>query len=163
MHIRAATPEDLDGITQLHVASWRRAYADFLPPEYLGAQVAQDLARVWARLAPEDVVLVAIEHDYIIGFVAYRAAGVDDGPLLDNLHVAPARRGEGIGTELFREGAKALRTRGETKFWLTVIEENHAARRFYARMGGVEGAPFLEDLKGNKVCVRKVSWAELPL
>ena len=118
---------------------------------------------LWARLDPNDLVLVAEEAGTLAGFVAFRPDAGGEGPLLDNLHVAPRLRGSGIGVELLKAAVVELAAQGETKFWLTVIDGNQAARRFYARMGGEEGPPFDENLKGNQVRVRKVRWHSLTL
>ena len=163
MKVRQATQDDLCAIAGLHVASWRSAYAGLLPADYLELPVERDLGALWTELRADDLVLVACDADAIVGFVAFRPDTSEDGPLLDNLHVAPERRGEGVGEFLMRASAAALREIGEMRFWLTVIDENSGARRFYARMGGLEGPVFWEDLKGNPVRVRKVTWVDLPL
>ncbi|MEM1234305.1 MAG: GNAT family N-acetyltransferase [Pseudomonadota bacterium] len=164
MHIRPALPADATAICALHIASWRDAYRDHLPDAYLGDPVAADLAALWADIPESDLVFVAERSGEIEGFVAFRltAPGLtEDGPLLDNLHVAPGLRGGGIGEGLMRQGMAELATRGLDRFWLTVLENNHAARRFYRRLGGSESVPFAEALKGNPVSVCKVTWRGL--
>ncbi|MEM8592749.1 MAG: GNAT family N-acetyltransferase [Pseudomonadota bacterium] len=162
MITREAGAADLAGICAVHIASWRDAYRPYLPATYLAEPVARDLGELWTELTEDDLVLVAEAQGALLGFVAFRL-GAAGGPLLDNLHVDPARRGLGAGGVLMRAGAAALAARGYQSFWLTVIEQNAAARRFYKRHGGREGPPFQERLKGNPVTVRKVSWDRLPL
>ena len=161
--LRPAFSTDLRAIARLHIESWRSAYAHYLPAAYLGKPVERDLEALWARLDPADLVIVAEEGCRLTGFAAFRPEAGDDGPLLDNLHVAPDRRGRGIGAKLLEAAVVELAALGETRFWLTVIDGNQDARRFYRRMGGQEGPPFGENLKGNQVQVRKVTWRSLSL
>jgi GNAT superfamily N-acetyltransferase len=59
------------------------------------------------------------------------------GPLLDNLHVAPALKGRGIGRELLhRARAWVARAAPGRTMHLWVIDQNQPARRFYERVGG---------------------------
>ncbi|MEM1374529.1 MAG: N-acetyltransferase [Pseudomonadota bacterium] len=164
MNVRPARQADAQAICALHIASWRDAYRGHLPDAYLAEPVAADLGALWAKLPATDLVLVADNAGVVQGFLAFRMS-IDnlsaDGPLLDNLHVAPALRGGGIGEALLRAGMIAVGARGFDRFWLTVLENNHAARRFYLRLGGIEGPPFREMLKGNPVTVRKVTWRGL--
>ncbi|MEM6277219.1 MAG: GNAT family N-acetyltransferase [Pseudomonadota bacterium] len=164
MNIRPACQADAEAICALHIASWRDAYRGYLPDAYLGDPVAADLTALWADVCSGDLVLLAENDGEVQGFVAFRLTEpglTGDGPLLDNLHVAPALRGGGIGEALLRAGMAALASRGFDRFWLTVLEDNLAARRFYRRFGGLEGEPFGEMLKGNPVTVRKVTWRGL--
>jgi GNAT superfamily N-acetyltransferase len=66
--------------------------------------------------------------------------GRTDVALLWDLRVAPARRGQGIGSALFRAAERWARARGAG--WLKVETQNVnvAACRFYARQGCVLGA-----------------------
>ncbi|MFY1687352.1 GNAT family N-acetyltransferase [Plantactinospora sp. WMMB782] len=59
------------------------------------------------------------------------------GALVDNLHVARTHHRHGIGAELMRRAARAVRDRGATDaMYLWVLERNTAARAFYSALGG---------------------------
>ena len=72
----------------------------------------------------------------------------EGGALLENLHVSHDFKGRGIGTQLLSESARALIERRPTSgLFLSVLEQNTAARAFYDARGGtlVErriGGPF---------------------
>ena len=57
--------------------------------------------------------------------------------MLDNLHVAPASIGRGIGVKLLAETFDYVRrVRPKSRLHLWVFEANSRARRFYERHGG---------------------------
>lgn len=60
-----------------------------------------------------------------------------DGPvaLLDELYVAPDRRGQGLGTQLLRHAEQVARGRGAELLEINVDGEDVDARRFYERHG----------------------------
>ncbi|MBO9452848.1 GNAT family N-acetyltransferase [Tropicibacter sp. R16_0] len=157
MKIRAATSDDLSAIRDIHVQSWRSSYAGMLPNDFLEAPLHAAMTDRWAQMPGDDVLLLVAEEDGLLGFACIRCDDVD-GPLLDNLHVAGAVQGRGVGLHLMQALAKRLTGMGKTTLWLEVLEANTAARRFYDRLGGVEGPVFQDDLFGNPVPARKVIW-----
>ena len=95
MQIRPAEASDMDTVAALHAASWRASYRGMLPDAYLDNEVGDDVQRQWqgAVIAPNDVVLVASDPN-IVGFIAVWCR---PDPFIDNLHVDPQRRSEGVG------------------------------------------------------------------
>src|SRR5439155_16489810 len=77
---------------------------------------------------------------------------LDDDPVcgarLDNLHVAYALKGHGVGTGLMAQTASALiQARPKRGLYLWVLEQNSAAQAFYEARGGTRagqrlGGPF---------------------
>jgi ribosomal protein S18 acetylase RimI-like enzyme len=142
--LRPLRPGDADAVAALHAASWRSAYRDILSDAYLNEAVDAERASTWrARLAdPEDAAFgkAALRDDTLVGFVYVRAM-LDSawGTLIDNLHVAPGARSAGIGPKLLEAAARGIEARGwGVRVHLWVYEANVRARRFYARMGGIE-------------------------
>jgi len=159
MKLRPATPADRPAMTTLQIASWRSAYRDLLSEAYLGEQVVRDLTARWAAPDPEGAFqLVAEEGDRLLGFVAVIP---HDGPYVDNLHIDPALRGRGIGARLMRAAAEELVARGESRLWLTVIETNLPAVRFYRAIGGQFDPPTDDEMFGQKIRTYRVSWPDL--
>lgn len=158
--ISVATPADRPGIAAVHVASWRDAYGAILPPDYLGDPIARRLGSHWSDhpFGARDVVLVASRARRVAGFAA-----TWDGPtpLLDNLHVDPALRGQGLGLRLIRDTARALRATGRNCLMLWVLADNTGARRFYARLGGIEGAAKMRRLGPTQAENIQVRWDSL--
>lgn len=162
MYLRPATPDDLADIAALHAANWRAAYRGVFPDEVLGAPLTEDAKRRWAALPAPDAgfVLVAEDEEGLAGY-GFVALGLDDGPCLNNLHVSADRQGAGLGEALLRALALRLAQGGHDRMWLLVMDSNHGARRFYARLGGVEGPVFTDRLLGQPVLARPVAWSSL--
>lgn len=141
--LRPATASDASAIAALHTASWRDAYADILDPDFLAGPIEADRLALWGgRLAEADddlIVHVAEAEDReIVGFIcAFRNADPEWGSLIDNLHVSPRMRGNGLGETLLRSTASLLASRGARGgLHLWVFEANTAGLRFYERLGG---------------------------
>jgi GNAT superfamily N-acetyltransferase len=141
MLIREAHAGDIGAIARLHAESWRTAYRGQYGDAYLDGPVFDDRLAVWQeRLtspASNQHTIVADDGGALAGFAC--AFGGEDarwGTLLDNIHVDPARKRTGIGTDLIVEAARwAAREYPEDGFYLWVLEANAPARRFYERLG----------------------------
>lgn len=161
MFLRWATHDDLDAIRAIHLANWQDGHRGVMPDDFLETTLALEMKERWADLptAP-DLLMVAEDETGLAGFALVRT-GHDDGPLLESLHVAASHRGGGVGEMLMRVVAVRLGQLGHDRLWLDVLEANAGARRFYARMGGVESPPFTDILAGHEVLARKVVWTRL--
>ena len=165
MTCRPATPDDADGIAQLHAESWRAAYRGSYPDAYLDGEVWEDRRTVWReRLGAEDArrfVLLAKDGDTLAGFICvYAQEDAEWGSLVDNLHVAPGRHRSGIGRLLMREGARWLQEwYPGVGVYLGVLEANDNARRFYERLAGRnEGATEKETPGGGTASICRYVW-----
>jgi ribosomal protein S18 acetylase RimI-like enzyme len=141
--IRPATEADAATIASIHVASWRDAYADILAPEFLSGCIEADRLAIWSqrlRDRPEaQLVNVAGESTGLVQAFICSYCDFDPiwGSLIDNLHVRPQARGQGIGERLFRDAAGQLSAKASTTgLHLWVFEANLAALRFYRHLGG---------------------------
>ena len=76
--IREATPDDARAIAEVHVASWRWAYRDDLPAEFLdglsGGRPGARVGRVARAGRPGAGTLVAELDGGIVGFCSFGAA-----------------------------------------------------------------------------------------
>ena len=154
--VSVAEEHDLDAIRRLHGASWRDAYAPFVPPVALD-RLGPEMAARWAVLPTG--VICARDGREVVAFARVKAR--QGWPYLDNLHTAPGLRGRGLGTVLIRAVASRVAAHGGGRLWLTVIADNSAARRFYGRHGGIEGAAMVEAVLGHPVTTRPVIWNHL--
>jgi ribosomal protein S18 acetylase RimI-like enzyme len=157
--IRPATESDLPDIISIHVQSWKDAYADVLPAEFIAGQLDQELARHWreTEIQNQDIVLVA-EQDTLVGFVAVWCRPV---PFIDNLHVRPSHRSKKIGSALMEAVAQELIQKEHKKAYLWVFESNEKAKRFYERLGGTQKEQGPENVFGYEVLSRKIEWDDL--
>jgi GNAT superfamily N-acetyltransferase len=110
--------------------------ADPESPEYLDA-----FREIDAR--PDQVLVVAEDGGAVVGtllFTAIRQIGNRGGRLaeVENVAVAPGRRGQGIGGALMRWAESEGRRRGCVRVQLTSNNARHDAHRFYARLGYVD-------------------------
>ncbi|MBJ3762139.1 GNAT family N-acetyltransferase [Maribius pontilimi] len=154
--IADANPDDLDQIRDLHAASWRDAYAPFVPDDALGRLDAH-MAQRWSRLPSGCLCLW--QDGALSGFVRIKSR--QGWPYIDNLHTRPDLRGQGIGGVLLVAAMQRLAERGGARVWLTVIAGNRRARSFYRRHGGWEGAPIVEDVLSHPTVTRPVIWNRL--
>ena len=144
IEIRSAMAGDAEAIAGLHAASWRSAYRGAFSDAYLDGDLLGERRRHWNRQfatgVPEELgVFVAVEEGACVGFICVcLEGGAEWGPLLDNLHVRPDRKGRGIGRRLIEAGRAWVRARGGFDRWhLWVVETNAPARRVYEHLGWV--------------------------
>ena len=142
--IRPATEEDAAHIAAIHAASWRDAYAQILAPEFLSECIESDRLAVWSQRLrdrhEDQLVNVACDSTGLMQAFVCSYCDLDPiwGSLIDNLHVRPQARGQGIGERLFRNAAKQISTKASTSgLHLWIFEANVAGLRFYKRLGGL--------------------------
>jgi ribosomal protein S18 acetylase RimI-like enzyme len=166
LDIRDAVEADAETIARLHAASWRVAYRGILPAAYLDGPIDDERRRHWqATLAarrPDDVVLVIEDQANSLGFIAVWRAG-DPGfeAYIDNLHVRPDLRGNGLGRRLLAAAVARLRTVGCRSVYLWLFEKNAAARRFYETLGGCAEDRSVIDFAGARISQIRIVWRDL--
>jgi GNAT superfamily N-acetyltransferase len=145
LEIRRATAADADAVADVYLASFHATYA--FPLAH-----SDDDVRRWIR----DIVIgaqetwVAVDRRGVIGMMV---VGPDD---LDQLYVAPDRRGSGIGRRLL-DHAKDRSPEGLS---LYTFQVNERARRFYERNGFV--AEWFGDGSANEEGQPDVRYAWRP-
>jgi ribosomal protein S18 acetylase RimI-like enzyme len=139
---REARASDAPAIAGLHAASWRRNYRGAFADAYLDGDIDAERLAHWsgrlAEAAPAQRTFVAHDGPLLVGFV--HVVLRDDprwGALLDNLHVDAAHARRGIGAALMAlAGGAVAQDAPAGGLYLWVLEQNLAAQRFYARIGG---------------------------
>ncbi len=155
MTYRKAKSTEAEAIARLHAQSWQVAYKGILSDTFLDNDVLDNRLKVWTERFKNppinEFICVAVDNDLIKGFVC--VYGNDDaqwGALIDNLHVLPELKGQGIGKRLMEEAAKWVREHyPDSGFYLWVYEDNQLARRFYEKMGGKNVEKHLHDNPGG--------------
>jgi len=133
--VRRATPADADVLGRL---LW-----DFNTEFETETDDADVLAARFARLlALDEIVAVLAEDDgEAVGFalLSVRPAIWFDGPVsqLEELYVVPARRSQGIGTQVLDLSRRLVRDLGSPEMHIGVDEVDVDTRRFYERHGFV--------------------------
>lgn len=154
--LRDATIADAERLAQLHTDSWRRTYRGMMSDAFLDGGALENRRKVWReRLTAartDQYVRVAEDGSTLIGFVC-AFAGEDPvwGSYIDNLHVAYAYHGRGVGRTLMQEVGQWLCTmRPDHGVYLWVMEANAPARAFYERLGAANaGTTDLVDPGGG--------------
>lgn len=161
MNIRPATKSDLQQIAAVHIESWKDAYRNDLPAEFIDAEIDQTMKQHWnnIEIKPQDILLVA-EEDSLVGFVSVWCR---PAPYIDNLHVKPSHRSEKIGSALMKEAAREILRKGHNSACLWVFESNQKAIRFYERLGGVQKESSYYNIFGYEVLSRKIQWDDISL
>ncbi|HET7324728.1 MAG TPA: GNAT family N-acetyltransferase, partial [Halococcus sp.] len=136
MEIREATTGDGDAIRRIARDSMEGSYS--LSPRAIEGAITQwyDDETLAEELKEEDALfLVAEVEGEVRGFAeGDLVAEGGNGDLLW-LHVDPAHRGSGIGTELFEHTHEALLDMGATQLRAKVIEDNAEGNAFYEDFG----------------------------
>ena len=143
VRFRMACPDDAHAVAGLHADSWRRHYRGAYSDAFLHGDVGGYLLTVWTdRLgAPQPRArTILAEHDGQVVGLAHTLLDNDPawGALLDNLHVAHGLKRCGIGTRLLTLTRRSVRDWSPSSgLYLWVLEQNSAARAFYAAQGGI--------------------------
>ena len=138
IEIRRYRAEDREAVARLWLASWRSTRLAIAKH----VTEAGNLERIDRELAAGWEVHLAWDGDQIVGFLALKPASA----CLDQLFIAPAAQGTGVGRMLF----ELTKQRLPAGFWLRTSADNRRARRFYEcngmRHGGTQPHPSLGHL-----------------
>jgi ribosomal protein S18 acetylase RimI-like enzyme len=141
--IRDAAPSDARAIAEVHVASWRWAYRDDLPAQFLDGQSVGARERQWDEwLAPDQPgagTMVAETGDGVVGFCSFAPSRDDDAEPhtaeVLTVYLLPDAAGRGIGRALFATAVARLGELGYERATLWVMASNDRSRRFYEAAG----------------------------
>lgn len=162
-----ASRNDADAIADLHTRSRQVAYRGLYGDAYLDDELFDASRTVWRerfeRFDPaSDLILAAMDAAAPVGlaYASFRLKPEVDA-LLDNLHVAPERKGGGLGSALLAGVALWLvENHDGAPLNLEVYAPNAAALGFYQRKGGVEVGRYIERVPGGReVEVVRYRWA----
>ena len=160
---RPATVADADRIAALHARSWQETYRGIMPDDFLDDEVEAERLAEWRNRFTEQPdnrqIIVAEEREQLVGFACV-LTGSDPvyGALLDNLHVASAYKGRGIGRSLIKQAADWVRQQdAKSPFYLWVYEQNHPARAFYDSLGAINQ----ERVRGDNGVVLRYVWPDV--
>lgn len=156
VQIRPAAVADAGPIAQVHIASWREAYAGVVAEEYLAQLDPTAREEFWRGvLADRRDVSVWVAEDEethrILGFAALGPARDEDADRqtleIYSIYLEPAAWGQGVARELMRTVIAAVPEHAPVTLW--VLAANDRARRFYRRHGfSPDGVERLESLGG---------------
>jgi ribosomal protein S18 acetylase RimI-like enzyme len=163
--IRPINSNDVAAIAAIHSASWRSAYRGMLREDFLNGDLESNRVQLWKKrltlMPPEHFGYLAINSGEAIGF-AFAFADYDPrwGTQVDNLHVLPNFKGQGLGKGLLTNLCEyAQATYPQSGLYLWVYEQNAAARAFYESLDGesVERA-VVQAPGGGEVAEWRYAW-----
>lgn len=135
MEIRSAVENDTDRIDELARQSFQASYS--LSPQDIDAiartEFSDDAVEECIQ-SDDDRILVAEDDDLVVGFAETHLTDDQDGEIRW-LHVDPAVRGQGIGTELFEQAAAQLRERTAEHVHAIVMAANEEGNQFFEQWG----------------------------
>jgi L-amino acid N-acyltransferase YncA len=141
--LRTAAPRDAEEIVRINVTCWQQAYAGLVPDDVLASMDVETRAPRYRQRLNEPgpyETLVATDGERIVGYVLF--GPYRDGEALDEtvgevvaIYVDPPVWGTGAGRVLMTAALARLAERGWHEVRLWVLEANHSARGFYARLG----------------------------
>lgn len=156
--IRAAREGDAPEIANVHLNSWREAYRDILPQEYLNQLPATFKRRMinWERTIREkkNILTVAESPNGLIGFSIFNEPRDDrfkDHQELSAIYLFEKWKGQGVGYALLKLGMNELIKKGAAKAYFWVLEGNPTIR-FYERTGARPVGLEKHDEIGGKKC-----------
>jgi ribosomal protein S18 acetylase RimI-like enzyme len=124
--IRHGTEADVDDFVRIWQAILRHSFAQILAVEPNDPRFRMGMAHAEFIPIARDII-VATRAERVVGF-AYRNLA-----MIEDLWVDPPFQGQGIGRELLRSAAGAIRVDGYRTASLDCLEANTRARRFYER------------------------------
>ena len=166
LNVRQAGQKDAALIAHMHAASWKDAYKDILPKEYLEDNLEAERELHWNKkmneLTGNDFVLIAEENEIPVGFISvWEVNNGDYDAFVDNLHVLPDKKGKGKGAALVAYAAEKLIRLNKHSFYLWVLDQNIPARRFYERIGGTAKDKGMFEIRGRKIAETRFVWTDL--
>ncbi|MEU1042026.1 GNAT family N-acetyltransferase [Streptomyces sp. NPDC005551] len=137
------TRADCHRVAEIRVRGWQSAYRGLVPQPYLDAlDVAEEVARrrMFFDRGGDGVVNVVAEWDgEVVGWACHGPCRDGETPTGDAelyaLYVHPDRFGGGAGRALLGASVARCAAAGHPRMLLSVLRENHRARRFYERSG----------------------------
>lgn len=152
MEIRSITQDDNPlEISKIYESSWKYAYKDILPQDYLDSIPTGQWANSIHKVGMNNLVLT--EHGRIIGTASFcksRWEKYSDYGEIVSIYFLPEYMGKGYGKLLLNRCAEELKQCGFRKMLLWVLADNHRARAFYEKNGFIYSKVYQDDNIGGK-------------
>jgi L-amino acid N-acyltransferase YncA len=143
MQVVHAALEDARAVAEIHVMTWRSAYASILPAAYLASLSVERREAMWSECiaAGTPELLVAKDRDSIQGWLNFGPSR-DEGASRTEaevwaIYVAPEFWSTGTGRKLWLRAKGLMLEQGFRSCSLWVFPQNARAIKFYCAVGFV--------------------------
>jgi ribosomal protein S18 acetylase RimI-like enzyme len=161
IEIRRAEPDDARAISNAHRSAWQQAYEGLIPHKALRQMVDRRDEAWWRKAARGSATMLVVEVAGVVaGYTTLglsRARGLPyDGEVYE-LYLRPEYQGMGLGSSLFLEARRLLKSLGCNGVVVWCLEDSDVANRFFRSHGGRDVAEGMEDFAGTQL--RKLGFA----
>lgn len=169
--IRRATPEDAAAIANVHINTWREAYKNLMPAEFLEERPLgfNKRHRFWKRLieeAGQDIFVADCSENGVVGVINGHLARDEeykDHAEIYCFYLFKKYHGKKIGFRLLQEYLKSIKADGFQQMYLWVLKGNPTIE-FYEKVGGkFNGRIKDEEIAGKAMSELCYVWNNLDL
>lgn len=142
MVIRLATKEDLEGMSKVHVDSWKTTYKEIIPDKVINNLSYTKSCNMWEGCLSNEDNFIFVAEDFekgIIGFACghkNRDHEYQYDAEISAIYILEAFQHRGIGTSLLKAICNKLNSFGYNSMIIWVLADN-SSRIFYEKLGGV--------------------------
>ncbi len=166
--IRHATTDDAAEIANVHLNSWREAYRNLLPQDFLDQLPLTFKRRMsfWQQVASDSrkPLFVADAKNGIVGFSFFEPArdeSMKGYGEVGAIYLLEQFKGKKIGAALLKIGMQELIKMEYSKAYCWVLEHNPTIK-FYERSGALfNGMEKTDEIGGKKVKELAYEWKDL--
>lgn len=167
MLIRPAQLDDAEDLARVHIQAWQETYRGIMPDAMLDGQSVEARAASWRQRIPHfadnrQALAVALDDDGLLfGFAGCgppRLKEIGTDGEIYAINIVNRGKRKRAGTRLMLAMARQLEQNGFAAVGLWVLELNHPARAFYARLGGTQGASIPHEHGGKTLTDIAILW-----
>jgi len=138
--IRKNELKDQEQMAKIKIDGWMNTYDKIIASKYLKTLDYKKQTERYIASFDEykDLVFVAVKGEKVLGYSCFHLedkSGNCDSELV-SLYIKSSEQGKGIGTNLLKETAKELLSKGKNNMIIWCLSENKDAIKFYKKLGG---------------------------
>ncbi len=172
--IRQAKRSDVEGIAYVQYHSWLTTYTGIFPDDYIRSRTPESriehLKKNWkgfegdsADYPNRKIIVAENENSKIVGFVAggevfHKEQSYDCE--MYAFYILQEYQKQGIGTQLYQEMLKFLKTCNYRTMVIWVLKENPACI-FYEKIGGLAKDSMIDQREGKEYQVVGYVWDDI--
>ena len=138
--IRKNLYKDQAQMAKIKVDGWKNAYDAIIASSYLKSLNYEEQTKRYQESFDDykDLVFVAVRGEEVLGYSCFNTVSNEDqfDSELVSLYIKPNEIGKGIGTSLFFETCKQLKSLDKNNMIVWCLSDNENAIKFYEKLGG---------------------------